>query len=145
LYHSSIISSILFRQRGPLGLSGAPGGIIMQSDLIWTWNDILTRLLSYNSKAAGADLRLTASIWVNLLRIRSSDKKVLLVSLCLLIDGSELGIQIFHSDSVFRVGSKEPIHYKVQEQVNDGRAALMAMNLANAVGNILPYDSALSI
>ena len=25
LYHSSIISSILFRQRGPLGLSGAPG------------------------------------------------------------------------------------------------------------------------
>jgi len=26
LYHSSIISSILFRQRGPLGLSGAQGG-----------------------------------------------------------------------------------------------------------------------
>lgn len=34
LYHSSIISSILFRQHGPLGLSGAPGGIFMQSDFI---------------------------------------------------------------------------------------------------------------
>ena len=54
-------------------------------------------------------------------------------------------MQIFYSDSVFRVGSKEPIHYKVQEQVNNGRAALMAMKLVNPVDNILPYDSALSI
>ena len=126
LYQSSIISSILF-------------------DLIWTWNGILTRLLSYDSKAAGTDLRLTASISVNLLRIWSSDKKVLLVSLCQLVDSPEPEIQIFRSDSAFRFDSKEPIHYKVQEQVNNGRAALMTMKSANLIDRILTYDSALSI
>ena len=61
------------------------------------------------------------------------------------IDGPKPRIQIFYLDSVVRVGSKEPIHYKVQEEVNNGRAALMAMKLVNPVDNILPYDSALSI
>lgn len=83
LYHSSIISSVLFRERGPLGLSGPKAGSSCKAI------SFKLKMVSLCSCSATTQRlqALTASISVNLLRIRSSDKKAVLVSLCLLIDG----------------------------------------------------------